>query len=93
MSGSGVGAYRVRAKSGQLEAFSGLLPENQDRNLAVAVSYVPYSLDSGSSNAYQRGGRLIAAFPGTDAAVFSHLLSANTEKLVNYARNVRSTAH
>ena len=38
---------RVRAKKGQLKTFQGLLQESRGQNLALPVSYVPYSLDSG----------------------------------------------
>jgi len=33
--------------AGTIETFYGLLPESQSQNLALTVSYVPYSLDSG----------------------------------------------
>ena len=39
-------ANRCRERKDLLERFSGLFPESQDQKLAVAVLYVPYSLDS-----------------------------------------------
>ena len=43
-----------RAKREQLERVSGLLPENQGRNLAVTVLCVPGLLDSGCGACWQR---------------------------------------
>ena len=41
---------RGRAKREQLKRFSGLLPESQGQNLAVAAFHVPDSLDCGASS-------------------------------------------
>ena len=42
-------SYRVRFRVGRepFKTFQGLLPERQGQNLALTLSYVPYSLDSG----------------------------------------------
>jgi len=41
------GADRFRAKREQLRSFKDFEPDSQGLNLALTVSYVPYSLDSG----------------------------------------------
>jgi len=39
--------HHNRAKREQLKRLEGLLPDSQGRNLALALLFVPYSLDSG----------------------------------------------
>ena len=57
---------RCRAKREQPMTFSGLEPESQGHNLALAVLHVPYSLDSGQEGARRRH------------ALFSHTLQIPT---------------
>ena len=52
----GVLGTRFRAKREQTETVRGLLPESHGQNLALAISYVPYRLDSGWRVAHTADG-------------------------------------
>ena len=68
---TGCAGYHFRAKRGEPETFQGIYPGSQGQNLAVTVSYVPYSLEDAGALAIASVEERTATLEATEGQILS----------------------